>query len=310
MRTLSHTEMATFKSCHRKWWYMYILRLERESENIDMHIGTLMHQFLAIYYTQGQQAALDFIQAHSYTLDAATLELVNGMVSYYIKYESTTTLKPPAPGYCDQIYAEYEMQSDVFNHLGFRLKGKADLVVRQGDTVTIWEHKFPAKAKTLIYLTTNDQVDLYHLMGSEMFTGCKVNVVLNIVQKIYPKVPKVTKQNKISRAPITTTPEIYRQAVIDNGENPEDYIDVLTTLSNIQPIVRHPVYHLDRKETIIGVRQWINEMSQYVNNMAPRVGSFLCDQCGYSDICQMGKDNYDRVMNYINQSSWQGIKRR
>lgn len=120
------------------------------------------------------------------------------------------------------------------------LVGRFDMVVKDyDDWYWILDHKSSKDKLNSDQLTLDDQMTMYMWALSqilamwqpeyaEKIAGCYYNVL----RKKLPRVPPVLKDGKsLSKAKdIDTTYEVYLQAIIDNGFDPEDYQQILEYL--------------------------------------------------------------------------------
>lgn len=148
---LTQTEMMTRASCPRKWYYRYVLRLDR-IKGINYHFvyGELMHLALAKLYNSGHYGstykehfiAVPKIEVPDTTIlspdDLDELGLIHNKVqiafnSYRMHYYRT------------DVNMRVRKVENVFEttYRGFRLQGKIDMVAHPSsrDGVFIWDWK-------------------------------------------------------------------------------------------------------------------------------------------------------------------------
>jgi len=76
MRPLTNSELATFRTCRRKWWLQYVRGLRRKEERNELlEIGTTVHKGLELLYKgQPLDAITDWMRDASLDLEPTMLE--------------------------------------------------------------------------------------------------------------------------------------------------------------------------------------------------------------------------------------------
>lgn len=176
-------------------------------------------------------------------------------------------------------------------------QGTLDWVARDLETGHIWLFDF----KTQKALQSDDyhsiqlQAPLYQYLLMRD-AGLKVAGTATLqIRAAIPAVPTMNKtkakgQDKpgMSRAKCATTPEIYRQALLDNGLDPCDYADVIAEL---KPFDRISKYYRSREHVMQAVGDLQNmgaligrahDHGEWPRNANP----FSCRGCSHREYCE------------------------
>jgi hypothetical protein len=302
---LTHSSIAAFKSCRRRYQYRYIDGLELMDRPVYFDFGSAIHLGLAMHYrgkplTEVLQAVESYFQEHSPEPDDAkrvedwmeakdlAVGMLRGYVSHYAgrdKFKVVEIEKSFELPIHDIRGREYE---------GIRLAGKVDGIVEDGGlwvlehktTKTIdsrYERKLTLDAQSMIYLEAMDRVYGRRLNG----------VIYNVLVKSIPEMSKILKNGSLSKAKDqNTTPELYGMAISENGLNIADYADFLAYLeqNRKQYFFRERLaFSNDEREEwrrelwqIAADIERATEMGAFYRNTASCVGFGTCP---YLDIC-------------------------
>lgn len=149
--TITQSEIMTRASCPRKWYYRYVLKLNRlGTPNYHLIYGTMMHAALAKLYSN----KLHNVSPKEYPIevdqiavpenvvltpdDKANIELArmkvqiafNAYRRHYFKYDSTLRVES-----VEDIYE--------YSHKGIKLTGRLDMVAnpKKTDGIFVWDWK-------------------------------------------------------------------------------------------------------------------------------------------------------------------------
>lgn len=71
MPSVSHSEVESYLTCRRKWWYGYGLSLQRQDESMGLALGSAGHEILAAFYRTILEGG-DTLRAQKKMVPAAT----------------------------------------------------------------------------------------------------------------------------------------------------------------------------------------------------------------------------------------------
>jgi hypothetical protein len=110
---------------------------------------------------------------------------------------------------------------------GLEFVGTCDAIVEDTVLGGIWicDHKFRKAFTSCESEMLNLQMIMYTKMAREL--GIEIlGTFQNQIKPVLPKTPQVTLKGKVSKADIMTTWEVYKQALIDNNQDPDTYLDM------------------------------------------------------------------------------------
>jgi hypothetical protein len=239
---LTHSSIAAFKTCRRRYKYRYVDGIEQKDRPIFFDFGTAVHLALAGHYKGDKpdvvlQAVDQYFADNQPGIDDPerigkwneARELVMGMFNGYIQRYPSETFKP--------LVIEREFNLPILDvrgekYEGIRLAGKVDMVAEENGLWVV-EHKSASQISTAYKrkLTLDAQSMLY-LEAMEREYGKRFNgVIYNVLAKAIPEMPAVLKKGGLSQAKSqNTTPELYLKAIADNGLNQADYTEFLAYL--------------------------------------------------------------------------------
>lgn len=233
------TERSTFKQCRRMWQYQYKEHLVTKTEpRSALWLGRLVHYAIAAHY-RGE----DGLQALNYWLN----EKVPGSERRTMSYEEREDLRELsnlAFGMFDGYYL-FARERDDFSEVVAveepinlripgtrgRLVGTLDLLVRRGRRLWVVDHKTLQQFASPEHLELDDQMTAYLWCVYQKYGEMPAGAIYNQLRKKLPAQPQVLKKGGLSKDKgVDTTYAIYRQAIIDNGFNLEEYGDILDAL--------------------------------------------------------------------------------
>jgi hypothetical protein len=186
----------------------------------------------------------------------------------------------------------------------YQYRFKPDGLVIQDGELWLWEDKAwkIIDRASLTMLQMDEQCGMY-LWGlrqlidrgeasaelQEAFSehGYPVGVIYNVLRKKLPTVPKLLKDGSTSRdKAIDTTEEVYYQTLVERGQDPVDYEEILNLLHEKGNtfFVRQPVYRNASELAEIGERIWqasrvISEGHRF------KTVDRTCAQCQFFPLC-------------------------
>ena len=302
---LTHSSIAAFKTCRRRYQYRYVDGLELRDRPIYYDFGTAIHLGLAeFYHGKGVGEILTAIDAYfqenapaaddsdRLTAWMGAKELAIGMMKGYIaNYQGRDSFKVL------EIEKPFELpildvRGDKYE--GMILAGKVDgiaednglWILEHKTAKTIdgrYERKLTLDAQSMIYLEAMERV------YGKPFRG----IIYNVLAKAVPESPKILKNGSLSKAKDqNTTPELYSMAVTENNLNPADYAEFIAYLeaNRKQYFFRENLTFSQEEREEWRVELWqiardietATETGAFYRNTAQCVGFGTCP---YLDIC-------------------------
>lgn len=315
---ISNSEIEGFLRCRRMWDYSSSnrqgLRSLSPSSNLAFHVGTIVHQVLEAQVTLGRKPDIMGI------IDRAEEELEDS----YRKIVGTGWSSAERAQLQDSRELAYGMMTHYFNHwgevnpLGTDLRylhaeltfevpipgtehsfiGTIDGVAEDGQgDIYLVEHKttsmgFPNEAD----LQTGRQLQSYVWAARYVINRPVRGIIYDGIAKRVPRIPEVTRRGELSRAPIVTTPEIYREAIRVCGLDEADYAEILAKLSGPSQFFRRYTISYPERSLALFSQQLEQIVTDMANEELPVYPNRVwqgCWDCRYQELCtaqQLGED--------------------
>lgn len=226
------SEIGEFLRCRKRYDYRWIQNLEPKQRNEKLTIGSAIHKFLEVWYTDRRshdaiQAMRDYITDNSEGLDEFQLQdmlhLSTVICTNYVDTygaESNWTV----------LAAEKEFSVPLDD--GTNYIGTIDLIVEDEDGhVWFMDHKTTVSIDIFDKNSDMDRQISRYWWALERLGYNVHGFIYNIILKDFPQEPKVLKSGALSKDKAQkTTASLYRQAIKANKLNEADYADFLQYL--------------------------------------------------------------------------------
>lgn len=347
---VSVSQLQSFMSCPKKWEYGYIEGLTPRVERAYLSIGKLCHKGMQEAMRdlwQDQMAGLD-TSFDGYLFPTWRKTGVDAIKEEWGRYMQENSFLPEelpelnqtlddAIKVFEQAFAEFEpwgykvLTIEGKDHkatpaleLHFcvpcakskGLHGYIDAILIDTETGSIWctDYKFRKSLSPDTEEETNIQNAVYamacrklgiHITGTMTWQHCNTPAAK----------PALLKDGKVSRSKIKTTWEVYKQFLLDNNQNPDDYREEMEPkLADIEWFRATYEYRntetIDRmwRECIIPATKAVNKAWKGDN---PRhIYPWNCKMCQYRSLCQGELRGYDpsfiRAREYVYRSHLRG----
>jgi hypothetical protein len=304
------TDRTTFKRCRRKYDYQVREKLElKDSTYGALWFGSGIHEALATYYTHRQQTGEFSKQA-----------LFVGWAGYLADKEKTVQLETPeqhekfdnmlalADGMIESYY-EYSVARDkdwqilaVEEEFQYKIPGTRctlvatiDLLVKAGNRIWIVDHKTRTNFSPMEHLELDDQMTAY--IFAVRNAGINVaGAIYNEIKKKVPSDPPVLKDGRLSQNKmIDTTRDIYYKKIIQLGQDPADYADMLQALGSKEFIHREVVTRSRASLETFGdnIVHEVREMMSKNTPCYPYPTPDCLWDCSYRMLCRTENDKGD-----------------
>jgi hypothetical protein len=326
------------------------MHLEPNTPNTFFFLGHIVHDALELYYTgkyddimealvaskaynfervQNQQTggAWDFEVAEF----AKQMVLAEDMVYNYSLWcaERDAEGMPFADNNLEFISMEQTWEMPAITPGGrgsprVFFEGRFDGLVRRKDTDDLWlfETKTSANPKGLIRSLLNDnQATMYIMAAQEIMKEKVAGILYNVILKKSPKMPKVLKNDMLSKAKSQQcSPELYMAAIRETHDHYSEadirrmYGDILQVLRDKPPyvqrlFVRRSESHIElfREEAHALALQMVNPNTK----IYPEPSPIKCGWCKFFDPC-LARYNGEDVkpyldMDYRPREKWQSV---
>ena len=248
MEAITHSSILSFKTCRQRYQFRYEMGLVPKARPVYFDLGSAIHLALEMWYAGKTDLEIDAAIVEYFEDNQPAADDIERLA----KFDEASRMAPMIwRRYRDQyprgseqfkvIATEVEFELPIVNpetgarSQTFTIAGKMDGIVRDTRNGTLWvlEHKTTA-ALTGLYkkrLTLDAQSLLYVEAAERKYGEPIAGVLYNVIVKAVPHYPKLLKNGELSRDKNQiTTPELYRQAILDNCLNEADYAGFLAEL--------------------------------------------------------------------------------
>lgn len=327
---ISNSDVRMYKRCRRKWDYLSKLRKGLKIKRIvkKLTLGVGIHVALSAYYSHYNKDENSLKVLHSsfaewYTKEKERLEeleilqeqedemselynlgkkILTGYAAWATKYDPKDFTKV--------LYNEERIDIPIHNPNKKRTCGiysfKADLIVEDKDKF-LWliDHKTIATAN--IPSLELDEQAVSYLYGAQKKLGIKLEgIIFNFLIKKLPAIPQVLKNGTLSKKQITTTYDVYLNAIkehhkIEEGNEGSEilapYKEVLDELKNQENpfFKREKVYKSQLEIEEIGKRLYYEyrEMRKPKIDIFPNPTRDCIWDCSLRTLCLAQNDGGD-----------------
>lgn len=293
-RNIIHaTDRGMYKACHKKYFYSAVERLVPKSLEADyFSYGRAGHLALAHYYANDCDApgAIEVWKEAASALQWTTVEEGEAILWNYF---STSA---PIQG---EIVMLEETKEITYGDVVLRFT--MDMVVKQGNSYTVYDHKFYVGFPTDVDVTQNDQASIY-LWGMRKLGLWPARFVLNVIRKDAPREPSILKAGGLSQARSQlTTYELFMGAIKKYGLSTEPYAEYLDWLKyRDNPF--HRRYTITRTSMELDLLE--QELWEEIKAMTnPNDRAFFrnpgrnCSQCSFYELCRAESETgYNELM--------------
>ncbi len=322
--SISATERAAFRRCRRAWLLGTVHRLGRPEGAIEQWFGTLIHTGLEGYYRAVMEGRDDVaweagLEAYHQAAEKALARVAGEFGFLWSIYEGP---------YLDQVamghgmlegYFAREAKQPIFDEIVEterrvevpirdphgrrvgRLSVQTDLVGRRAGRLGVADHKTAEREASPSQLDMDDQ------LTAEVYAVWRArgefpeSATYNVLRKRVPAPPKVLKNKRLSQdKDQLTTFELYRQAIDDAGQEPNDYAEMLQhLLTREDPFFQREVTFRTPGQMATFernlYREWVDmrDVARHPEKAYPNPSVFNCPRCPLKPVCQAMMDDGD-----------------
>lgn len=305
------TDMRQFQDCRLKWWFSSPLKrnMRPNLPSVPILIGSLFHEAIEAWHSTFLQRisedealadGLDAVVARAekyfdhpgFVYSAKTtatehyadaVDLATAMFEHYAMW---------APGRWEILEVERPFRVNIpmpktGNHSRGVLKGTMDAIVRYRDDIWVLEVKTAGSSSKGRAKELELDLQMSAYLWASRKLGYDTKGVLRLTAfKILPKKPEMTQKGALSKRKITTTYEMYMEAIVENDLDVNDYTEKLDELASqenpcfaLRPFEKAPA------ELRVIERRLYNTYRQMSNPIIyPNEGMF-CRNCWFLEPC-------------------------
>lgn len=227
------SEIQTLLKCKKKHEIEWVREIEPRKTDDRMLIGTWGHLGLKCLFLEQDPTVAIHKEIEAYREGKQFLAPLD---EHLEMGETALVCAQKAYNAISKYYEPVMVEDTLFYDYkeGVQLTGTPDLVAREINTGLIWlfDHKFRTNFRPPASEVLNLQM-FYYAKLLEFTKGLTVVGSRQLqIKPFEPKEPKVTLKGTVSKQNITTDWKTYEAAVIRNGGNPADYVDMKDKLQD------------------------------------------------------------------------------
>lgn len=308
MALLSYSQLGEWLACRYRWKLGYVNLLKRKVMRPSIVLGSIVHQGLEAGYLGEPipEAIEEAINQQGLDLDEDEWNIIFEQ-AFMITRRGLSSF--PMGEYGRWEIAKYNDKPAVELHLEVPLPGwdgfqaYIDVVLKDKVNGGLWvvDHKVRSQFTPETAEETNIQMAIYQYIlgyhGISTIGGMTHQILNQPMAK-----PKLNKDGKMSKAMIKCDWPTYRSALIENGLDPDDYIDMAEKLKGEMTritMTHRTDYEINSiwQNVVLPVSRDIREthdqfgLSSFRNKLPggtelPRVmNHMVCNGCLYRDLC-------------------------
>lgn len=251
------TELQSFMSCRRKWYYRHVLELDTLLRPNHLWFGIVMHEALANYYTNKNKHLYEyFCQSFENKKEDWWQEDYSEKVDEFEKLGTAMSLQYVAFAQKadEKLTPKFIEKRLTYDVNGVEFAGTLDIVhnVEGSPRPVIHDHKTYARMFSAEEMSFESQATDYPFLYWKNFDIVPL-FDYNILRKKIPATPQILQSGGLSKAKnIDTTYEVYRNAILSLELDPDDYTDILEKLKynnfNMRVPIHFTVHQLKARE--------------------------------------------------------------
>lgn len=313
MPSVSHSEVESYLTCRRKWWYGYGLSLRRQEEGMGLALGSAGHEILDIFYqtildgadtNRGQRKLIpaatkvaelkyrELVEQGWEDRDDRRTPLYDLIFKHYIPNEPLVMEGYTILATEQQFNLEYDTENEL------RMPFVIDVIARSPEKkIVIVDHKFIGRFYTDKDIELMPQIPKY--IAGLRALGHKVDEGLyNLINTTLIKGDKLTKQPLIERINEAAMPgqvsgketvaylmEVAAHLGINiyAGPKPEQVLQSMPIRPNNVRVQQTFIEQIDTADEILRRQQMEQEDLDRVSFRT--ANKMVCSGCSFHDLC-------------------------
>ncbi len=288
--------LKCWRSCRRKYFYRYIMKLEKRKPPAPLLRGRVVHEMIE-FMLEGKDPWVPYqemVKQYSKLFDEEREKYgdmpveVKLLMEGYFKWYKKDPLKPITPK-GSKKKAEHKFSVKLTDSI--LLEGMIDVVV-QDSAKRVWlgDHKTHKQLPAGDVKYSDIQSALYTWVMPQIGFPSPNGVVWNYLRWKAPTIPELLKNGEMSRRKgIDTTWDVYRAALVENKLDPKNYQDMKEELEGKEGDFYVRSYLPVKKqmqETLVEEAQiTAREIKRKGGKDTTRTTDKQCSWCEYYEIC-------------------------
>lgn len=308
LKAISWSELKTFQRCPKQWEYKYEDRLVPKQKSRPLYLGSWVHAALETHYREGDWKIghQDYVNDYNKLFEEERVQLeskrgrrgmalpkiVEGILKSYLWYYRDDGWTVKATEQAFEVETPLKIDGKVQT-----LQGIIDLVVVDAEgRWWVVDHKTAGNIPDAgAYHAMDPQLMLYPWAAKQAWGWDIAGVIYNYVKSKPPGIPKINKDNSLSKRKfVSDYPTVYR-FLVSNGYDPRDFRDILLPLRRKSPFLRR--YRLPR-ESVVTREILLDALTtaKHIRTDKRRYRVITKDcasMCSYHDLCRAELNGFD-----------------
>lgn len=271
-RQVSHSEITTYLDCQKKWDLIYNKGLT--IDNVHLQFGSMGHKVLETREIPDEMLYPELKEAFG----------INSWKNYF-----TTILNE-----LDEYFKDYEVLHREYRVENEYLKGVIDVVWRNKNTgrILITDYKFSTKDKGYEDIYLDEQMVIYAVLYALQndLDVTEIDIGYINIPKMEFKKPRILKNGTLSKDKAqNTTYSLYKETITELNLCIDDYVDILTELSD-KTIINVVISRINTEMML----RIMNNIDNVIHDMCSKTYvlekcSFQCKYCDFLQYCKYDK---------------------
>ena len=197
-QTYSHSRLATFEDCPKRFEYRYVLKIPTDTEGIEAFVGKRVHETLERLYKAVQREQVPSLEKVIYRYHQLFEEGYDADRVRIVREGTSVEFYRQSGEHCLTTYYRRHYPFDGDETLGieervifaldekreYRFQGIVDRLVRARDgTIEIHDYKTSRRASTQKQVDADRQLALYQIGFTERFPDQPIRLVWHYLQQ-------------------------------------------------------------------------------------------------------------------------------
>ena len=313
---VSNSRLNCWRSCHRKHYYKYVLRLTPKVKGSALIRGSALHECLEYYYSgrswkkpykefkaQFEKMYLKEEREVLGDLPQMVYDLMTGYVECWEREDEGM----------DFIEQEFEFKIPLVDDI--LICGFIDFIARDDRGIILGETKTHKRFPDYDVRLYNIQSSIYAWVIKQMgkYPNEDVSRIMwNYIKAKQPSRPKLLKSGTLSKAKLDSIPNVVYDEIVRLGLDPKNYQDLISAQS-YNNYYRRDVLRIDNRVTksiIVDTKATAKQIYKHPTWKDRNINKMNCQYCDYCSLCQAELSNPDMDLDFIIKKDFdQDVKR-
>ena len=302
---MSFSSIKDWKSCRMAWYYKRVRRISPRLKPVALKKGSVIHELLEAYLKgEDWRGKLPKIQEEYDNMSEEEKEHygnIPGDCESIIQRYITYWKDDPVETLAVELGFGMDGKPPLELAPGVWMQGKIDWVFRNHHGIWVGDHKsFGRQLPNDAFRFQDLQTVIYFRALPLLGFPKPVGMVFNYLKSKVPPKPQVLKNGELSKSKkIGASYEGFMEAILENGLNPDDYLEQLEIAKgNLFYIRKYLAKPKTMADSMMDELRIVNLEMKYLRNFPIRNLRRECSFCSYCSLCtaEMLKLDVDYVL--------------